>query len=259
MDVIVRRPHPRSGDSQGQETFSAPSADKQTPNYDIECSNHHPSPSTLRPKGLNRSKMKWWAIYTNLPVDVIVRLPHPRSGDSQGQKTFLAPSADKQARKYDIECSNHHPSPSTLRPKGLNCSKMKWWSIYTNLSVDVIVRLPHPRSGDSQGREKFLAPSVDKQTHNYHIECSNHHPSPSALRPKRFSHSKMKWWSIYTNLPVEVIARLPHNRSGDSQDQETFLTPSADKLTRNYDMECSNHHPSPSTLRPKGLSCSKMK
>ena len=35
-------------------------------------------------------------ICTNLPVDVIVRLPHPRSGDSQGQETFLAPSADKQ-------------------------------------------------------------------------------------------------------------------------------------------------------------------
>ena len=32
-------------------------------------------------------------IYTNLSVDVIVRLPHPRSGDSQGQETFLAPSA----------------------------------------------------------------------------------------------------------------------------------------------------------------------
>ena len=58
-------------------------------------------------------------IYTNLPMDVIFRLPHPRSGDSQGQETFLAPSADKQTRNYDIECSNHHPSLSTLRPKGL--------------------------------------------------------------------------------------------------------------------------------------------
>ena len=33
--------------------------------------------------------------YTNLPVNAIVRLPHPWSGDSQGQETFLAPSADK--------------------------------------------------------------------------------------------------------------------------------------------------------------------
>ena len=32
----------------------------------------------------------------NLPVSAIVRLPHPRSGSSKGQKTFLAPSADKQ-------------------------------------------------------------------------------------------------------------------------------------------------------------------
>ena len=55
-------------------------------------------------------------IYTNLPVDVIVRLSHPRSGDSRGQETFLAPTADKQTRNYDIEYSNHHPSLSTLRP-----------------------------------------------------------------------------------------------------------------------------------------------
>ena len=32
---------------QGQETFSAPSADKQTRNYDTECSNHYPSLLTL--------------------------------------------------------------------------------------------------------------------------------------------------------------------------------------------------------------------
>ena len=65
-------------------------------------------------------------IYANLPVNVIARLPHFRTGDSQGQKAFLASSADKQTRNYDIECSNHNPSLSTLRPKGLNHSKMKW-------------------------------------------------------------------------------------------------------------------------------------
>ena len=32
-------------------------------------------------------------IYTNLPVNAIVGLPHPRRGDSQGQEAFLAPSA----------------------------------------------------------------------------------------------------------------------------------------------------------------------
>ena len=30
-------------------------------------------------------------IYINFPVNAIVRLPHPRSGDSQGQGRFLAP------------------------------------------------------------------------------------------------------------------------------------------------------------------------
>ena len=176
VDVIVRLPHRRSGDSMNQETFLAPSADKQTRNYHIECSNHHPSLSNLRPNGLGRSKMKWWAISAKLPVDVIVRLPHPRSGYSLHRETFLAPSADKQTRKYHIECSNHHRSLSTLRPKWLGHSKMKWWGIYKNISVDVVVRLPHPPSRDTQGQETFLAPSADKQTPNFGIECSNHHP-----------------------------------------------------------------------------------
>ena len=39
-------------------------------------------------------------IHSNLPVDVIVKIPHPRSGDSQGQETFLAPSADKPTRNH---------------------------------------------------------------------------------------------------------------------------------------------------------------
>ena len=59
-------------------------------------------------------------------VSVIVRLPHPWGGDSQGQETFLARSTDKKTLNYDTECSNHHPSLSTLRSKGLSQSKMKW-------------------------------------------------------------------------------------------------------------------------------------
>ena len=46
-------------------------------------------------------------IYTNFPVNAIVRLPHPWSGDSQGQETFLARSADKQTRNHDTECLNY--------------------------------------------------------------------------------------------------------------------------------------------------------
>ena len=42
-------------------------------------------------------------ININLPVNAIVRLSHPRSGDSQGQETFLAPSADNQTCNYDIK------------------------------------------------------------------------------------------------------------------------------------------------------------
>ena len=54
-------------------------------------------------------------IHANLPVNVIVRLPHPQSRDSQGQETILAPSANNKTHNYDTECSNHHPSLLTLR------------------------------------------------------------------------------------------------------------------------------------------------
>ena len=57
---------------------------------------------------------------------VAKRRSKTQSEDSQGQETFLAHSADKQTRNYDAECSNHHPSQSTRRPKGLSCSMMKW-------------------------------------------------------------------------------------------------------------------------------------
>ena len=65
-------------------------------------------------------------VYANLPVNAIVRLPYPRSGDSQGQETFLASSADKQTHNYDTKCSNQHPSLSTLRSKESRRSKIKW-------------------------------------------------------------------------------------------------------------------------------------
>ena len=142
--------------------------------------------------------MKWWVIHINFPVDVIVRIPHLRIGNSQGPDTFVGPSSEKKTCNYDIECSNHHPSFSTLSPKWLSHSKMKWWGIYTYLPVDVIVRLRHRRTGDSQGQETFLAPSADKKTRNYDIECSKHHSSLSTRKPKGLSRSKMKWAAIYS-------------------------------------------------------------
>ena len=64
---------------------------------------------------LNAAYAQIICIYTNLLVNAIVRLSHPQSGYSQGQETFLAPSADKQTCNYDTEYSNHHPSLSALR------------------------------------------------------------------------------------------------------------------------------------------------
>ena len=48
----------------------------------------------------------------------------------------------------------------------------------------------------------------------------------------------------YANLPRNVIVRLTNPQSGDIHDQETFLAPSPDKWTHNYDTKCSDHHPS---------------
>ena len=142
--------------SQDQEKFLAPSVDRQTLNYDVECSNHYLFLSTLRPKDLSPSKIKWWAIYTNLPLRVTVRPPHPQRANSQGQETFSAPFADKELCNYDILPSKHHPSLSTLRPKGFSRHMIM------NISMNVIVRLPHLRRGDSQCLQLFLALPADK-------------------------------------------------------------------------------------------------
>ena len=40
-------------------------------------------------------------LYVFIQLNVVARLSHPRSGDSQGQETFLIPSADNQIHNYD--------------------------------------------------------------------------------------------------------------------------------------------------------------
>ena len=143
--------------------------------------------------------MKWWAIYTNLPLDGIVTLSDLRRGDSLRRESFLASSAEKQIYNYHMECSMHHPSLSTLSLKGLSLSKVTSWAINTNLPVNAIVSLSHSQSKDSQGRKKFLAPSANKKTCNYDKECSNHNYSISTMREKRLGCSKMIYCAIYTN------------------------------------------------------------
>ena len=65
--------------------------------------------------------------------------------------------------------------------------------IYTNLRVSAVVRLPHPRSRDSQGQEIFLAPSADKQTGNYDARMLKPLSLPINAKVKRLSRNKMKW------------------------------------------------------------------
>ena len=126
-------------------------------------------------------------------------------------------------------CSNHHTSLSALSSKGLSPRRMKFWAIYLNLAVNAKVWLSHP----CQGWETFLESCADKQTHNYDTRVLKRPSIP--LWSKALSHSRMKWWTIYTNLPVNAIVRLPHPRSGDSQGQKTFLALSAGMQSQNFD------------------------
>ena len=108
--------------------------------------------------------------------------------------------------------------------------------IYTNIPVNVIVRLSHPRSGDIQGQETFSAPSADKQTHKFNTRVLRLPSLPISPNVRGIEPQQDEMVShIYTNLPVNAIVRQHHPRSGDSQGQETFLEPSADKKTHNYD------------------------
>ena len=81
---------------------------------------------------------KYICIYTNVPVYSIVRLLHPRSGDSQDQEAFIATSVDNQTSNYDIECSIFHPSLSTLRSNGLYRSVPTKFTICQQSSYDIM-------------------------------------------------------------------------------------------------------------------------
>ena len=126
---------------------SAPYADKQSAQTP---SNYHKVQQGNEPQ---QGKMEG---YPNLAKNGI---SNSWSGDSQHQKTFLAPSADKQTLNYDTECSEQSQ-------KCIFKFSKKYHSH----------RLSHPRS---QGQETFSTPYADKETHNYDTEWLNHHLSQS--------------------------------------------------------------------------------
>ena len=162
---------------------------------------------------------------------------------SRASKSFKHPLLTRKRANLTQECSNHHISLSTLRSKGLSCRKMKWSAIYTNLTVNAIVRQSHPWSADSQGQERFSALPADEKTLNYNTKV---------LKPPSLP-IKMIWWAIYIKLPVNAIVRLPRPRNGDSQSQEAFLAPPADKHTCNYDTRVLEQPSLPIKPKIKGI------
>ena len=120
-----------------------------------ECSNHHRSLSTLRSKGLSCSRMKWLPIYTNLPGNAIVRLPHPRSGDTLDQETFLAPFADKQTCNYDTRVLKPQSLRINNKVNGIEPKQDEMVShIYKYTSKCHSQTIPS-QTEDSQGHETF--------------------------------------------------------------------------------------------------------
>ena len=53
-------------------------------------------PININVKGIELEQDEMGAMYTGLTVNDIVRLPQRQSGDSKGQETFLASSADSK-------------------------------------------------------------------------------------------------------------------------------------------------------------------
>ena len=73
-------------------------------------------------------------IYTQLPVNAKVRLPHPWRGDSQDQEMFLATSVDKQTRNYDTESICVHALWSVSNNRANNSKQEKESSTSYHLS-----------------------------------------------------------------------------------------------------------------------------
>ena len=56
-----------------------------------------------------------------IPVNTVVRLPHPWSKDSQGQEMFLEPSVNKQIHNYGTQRVLKSPSlPINLKVKWID-------------------------------------------------------------------------------------------------------------------------------------------
>ena len=70
-------------------------------------------------KGIKPQQDEMGEPYTNLPVNAIVRLPNSWSGDSQGQETILAPSADKQTSNYNTRVLKSPSLPIEPKVKGI--------------------------------------------------------------------------------------------------------------------------------------------
>ena len=81
----------------------------------------------------------------------------PRSGDIQGQGTFLAPSSDKQTCNYDTECSNHYSSQENKQKTGRDQSPNV---TSRNTSTN---NLSNEEPTPSEKKLQFLNPNKGKQ------------------------------------------------------------------------------------------------
>ena len=132
-------------------------------------------------------------MYTNLPVNAIVRLPHLYSEKKPGSGIIFSTLGWSPKPQLWQRVVKPPPFPINPKIKGIEPSQDRMaHHIYTSLLVNAIIRLVHPGRGDSQHQQSRLPQNVEKQTRSY--------SSLSTLRPKELICWKMKWWSIYAQI-----------------------------------------------------------
>ena len=167
-------------------------------------------------------------------VNTRVSLPRPRSRYSQDQELFLVPSADKQTGNYDTRLLKPPPLPISTKVKGIEAQQDGTVSHIYKFTNKCHSQTTPCQRRDSHGQETYLAPSADKQT------CNS---VKRVLKPPFFPiNTNVKGIEVQQDGMVRHIYKFTSkchsqttpSHSLDSQGQEVFLAPSADKQICNY-------------------------
>ena len=147
---------------------------------------------------------------SNLPVNVIVKLPHLRN---------FAPSADNQNLNYDTECSNHHPSLLLkLTDKIVYKAQVENNDAIKELSTKV-------NFGVSETELKF---KYNSHTMSFRNRTHGNDPKLSKFiwslkdQNKEFD---IQWSIFKKNFRIKIVQPLPLEKASSKQFQRGEVTP----------------------------------